>query len=99
MTDKEKCNAIATECGWESSTEISGCWRRKSDGLTQACLPDYFNDLNAMHEAEKVLWHEANNTAPRWLEYRKHLYAISDDVCHATAAQRVEAFGKTLNLW
>ena len=52
------------------------------------CL-DYTSDLNAMHEAEKVL---SNN---QWLDY---VGALNQNVA-ATAAQRAEAFLKTLNLW
>jgi nanoRNase/pAp phosphatase (c-di-AMP/oligoRNAs hydrolase) len=62
-------------------------------------LPDYLNDLNAMHEAEKVLTREQLDT---------YLYELHELIGHnhieryavtATAAQRAEAFLKTLNLW
>ena len=56
--------------------------------------PDYCNDLNAMHEAEKVLdldqWHKYASLIGRH-DYRNLL--------NATAAQRAEAFLKTLNFW
>ena len=65
-------------------------------GLDQSLLPDYLNDLNAMHEAEKML------TAKQWDEYGGQLectpYVIQNWI-HATAARRAEAFLKTLNLW
>lgn len=59
-------------------------------------LPDYLNDLNAMHGAEKVLTSES--LWPKYLGY------LSEGVgcgylTHATAAQRAEAFLKTLKLW
>lgn len=65
---------------------------------------DYFNDLNAMHEAEKII------TDNQWPEYRDCLRTISlgpvrmvSEWCkadiHATAAQRAEALGQTLGLW
>lgn len=71
-------------------------------------LPDYLSDLNAMAQAEKTL-------APRKLEeyadllYRKCNAGISPEeaethdflvsvVC-ATAAQRAEAFLKTIRKW
>ena len=77
-------------------------------GLEQRALPDYLNDLNAMHEAEKVL------TDDQELRYFQVL--MCSDVIHlngleyverqmlhyainATAAQRSRAFLKTLNLW
>ena len=66
-------------------------------------VPDYFNDLNAMHEAEKTLVDHQH------LLFRKALWdvVIDDendtewDRCwiSSTATQRAEAFGKTLNLW
>ncbi len=66
-------------------------WRRP--------IPDYLNDLNAMHEAEKVL------TA----EQEEIYHSILADMCSAvyayrfaisaTAAQRAEAFLKALDLW
>lgn len=60
-------------------------------------FPDYLTDLNAMHEAEKVL------TAEQAREYHKQLFKTCSLVCpwmwHTTAAQRAEAFLKTLNLW
>lgn len=65
-------------------------------------LPDYLADLNAMHEAEKVL------TGREIIDYVDELYKASawpngtdhcfDHVC-ATAAQRCEAFLRTLDLW
>jgi hypothetical protein len=53
-------------------------------------LPDYFTDLDAMHEAEKAIPSEFD-----WARYRT---LLKNDL-HATAAQRAEAFGRTLNLW
>ena len=60
--------------------------------------PDYLNDLNAMHEAEKVLTNE------HWETYAGHLAELHQPLAsfrflHATAAQRAEAFLRTLNLW
>lgn len=68
--------------------------------------PDFTSDLNAMHEAENNL---AVNKAP---EYSRQLalacerdYSASNrlgmgyNLWHATAAQRAEAFLKTLGLW
>ena len=60
-------------------------------------VPDYLNDLNAMHEAEKVLL-----TKEQRRKYVRTLFQTTntdwDSHC-ATAAQRAEAFGLTLNLW
>ena len=63
-------------------------------------LPDYLNDLNAMHEAEKIL------TCPQFNNYILELSNITTNYSNpqketviATATQRAEAFLKTLNLW
>lgn len=57
-------------------------------------VPDYPADLNAMHEAEKVLKPGQRN------RYNMELRAICADidVWHATALQRATAFCATLNL-
>jgi hypothetical protein len=59
-------------------------------------MPDYLNDLNAMHEAEKVL-----TTEQREFHYPRNLGGWVDpiNIIYATAAQRAEAFLRTLNLW
>lgn len=62
-------------------------------------IPDYPNDLNAMHEAEEVLTDR--------LGYLIELGGCVQDaavedwwlVAHATAAQRAEAFLKTIGKW
>jgi len=58
-------------------------------------LPDYLNDLNAMHEAEKFL----TSTDLGW-KYIEVLKKVTFELpwC-ATARQRAEAFLKTLDLW
>jgi hypothetical protein len=65
-------------------------------------LPEYLSDLNAMHEAEKVL------DAGQWDDYQQQLReqvrgkgAHPRDISssHATASQRAEAFLRTLGLW
>jgi len=56
-------------------------------------LPDYLNDLNAMHEAEKVL-------TPEQCDSYQHLLGMTvNRPWHATATQRAEVFLQTLNLW
>ena len=56
---------------------------------TTGLLTRFTTDLNAMHEAEKVL------TDHQWDDYICQLgHAMG-----ATAAQRAEAFLKTLKLW
>lgn len=103
MTLEQQRIAIAEACGWR-------LYGSKRFGVTDAFpsgppqeIHDYLNDLNAMHEAEKKLSpkdcyiYNANlcklmgdwtpqSSAPNW-------------VFHATAAQRAEAFLRTLNRW
>jgi hypothetical protein len=94
---------IAEACGFDKSH-----WLELGGGIvlgTSACLPDYPNDLNAMHEAEKTLDDDLD------LDYSENLQIVtgagwgannSYDMSKyrsATAAQRAEAFLKTLNLW
>jgi hypothetical protein len=73
-------------------------------------VPDYINDLNAMHDVEKNF--SASSDQMRYafnlLNVMKLQVKYEDDdlnvdycwhACTATAAQRAEAFLKTLNLW
>tara|TARA_R110000868_G_scaffold45398_2_gene150638 strand:+ start:343 stop:753 length:411 start_codon:yes stop_codon:yes gene_type:complete len=68
-------------------------------------VPDYLNDLNAMHEAEKVL------TVAQRITYAYQIGVVLSGgsvgraipnwwfIHEATAAQRAEAFFRTLGLW
>lgn len=61
--------------------------------------PDYCNDLNAMHEAEKVLTDEQCVFVRVHLRERLENYPASRYMWHATARQRAEAFLRTLGKW
>ena len=111
MTSEQQRIAIAKACGWRRihGAEIyEWSWMDKNDNGTNE-LPDYLNDLNAMHEAEKKLPEERH---PKWIRYlvqictqtaaerRDKLVAPpAYYTATATAAQRAEAFLRTLNLW
>ena len=103
---------IAESCGW---TEIEPC--TCSDGVSRAYqptagahkkhLPDYLNDLNAMHEAEQTLWQKDWTSRHDFID---HLARIINPVhgywqqsgiylLDATAAQRAEAFLRTIKKW
>jgi len=57
-------------------------------------VPDYVNDLNAMHEAEKVLTTAQATTMSQYLHRRLGmLWGF------ATASQRAEAFLRTVGQW
>lgn len=98
---------IAEVCGWTrygQPEQMIG--RPKGYSFNDGpCLnlPDYLNDLNAMHEAEKILMGKVGYDWPKHGEFCRKLY----DICvkagtppySATAAQRAEAFLKALKLW
>jgi hypothetical protein len=94
---------IAKACGFDESH-----WLELGGGIvfgTSGSLPDYPNDLNAMHEAEKTLDDDLDldysenleiATGARW--GANNSYDMSK-YRSATAEQRAEAFLRTLNLW
>jgi hypothetical protein len=103
--------AIAEACGWQfanphspemKETEIM-CWMRPGNGFWQTeKLPDYLNDLNAMHQAESML------TDLQRLAYSDYTYDIALKAQDKTgkwrwislpAAQRAEAFLRTIDRW
>ena len=111
MTDEQINAAIAEACGW---TEIqdSGVWHHHKlwgypplkpgqCGNSFHYLPDYCTDLNAMHEAEKVLncW-EDYVSYQSWLGYcGQDIIGELQQCITATARQRAEAFLRTLGKW
>jgi len=99
MTPEQQRIAIAEACGW--APDPFGYHVKDPAGITGPRfrldeLPDYLNDLNAMHEAEKGL------DATRQNEYSYQLEAACcprEYGWHATAAQRAEAFLRTIDKW
>ena len=82
--------AIAEACGFKCS--------EYSDELGQLVAeftPDYLKDLNAMHEAEE----ELGSYVPNFLKYLNILKGINPMCVRATAAQRAEAFLRTIGKW
>ena len=115
MTPDQQRTAIAKACGW---TDIrrqrlyagdQDLWGNKMIGgdKHRNRLPDYLNDLNAMHEAEKVLTYEqAEIFEDELCDIAKSENDVLENplqsksfIFHATAPQRSEAFLRTLNLW
>lgn len=101
MKPEQQRIKIAEACGWRKASPQQRYWNL-ADLLSEKVfiddifIPDYLNDLNAMHEAEKIL------TKQQWEDYGDYLERMIDPVkgwLHATAAQRAEAFLKTLGLW
>ena len=85
MKPEQQRIAIARACGEDN------------DSIVRGLIPDYLNDLNAMHEAEQTM-----GDPQLWVEYQSYLSDVMAHVgwlYHAAAAQRAEAFLRTLNLW
>jgi len=105
MNDQEINVAIAEACGW-TVFENTICDPRPiiKNGVQTgdvnmnpvANLPDYCNDLNAMHKAEKTLLKEGNHSHGCYCSY---LFERVYNCMCATARQRAEAFLKTIGGW
>ena len=111
MKPEKQRIAIAEACGWRNTRDDAGgaitigtLETRLSDGriLIQRdhCVPDYLNDLNAMHEAEKSI---RKPGLALWCDYTRTLRRVCDfslysDI-HASADQRAEAFLRTIGKW
>ena len=99
--------AIAEACGWEPTPE----GHFHPDNPTGQISPDYLNDLNAMHEAwlnvilpKPSLCLEYYLNLCTVVEIKKdgtHIFGVClyDKVTNATAAQRAEAFLRTIGKW
>jgi hypothetical protein len=98
MTPEAQRIAIAEACGWKTE------YRDAISSVT--ALPNYLNDLNAMHEAEKVLTHD------QMIDYSRHVGKLVTShlpasraawmdfkLINSTASQRAEAFLRTIGKW
>ena len=100
MKPEQQRIKIATACGWANIGLYGSPIKGIKDNTHSAELPDYLNDLNAMHEAEKMLRSHGPNDSDsivfdRCINYQENIgYNV-----FATAAQRAEAFLRTLGLW
>lgn len=112
MTLEKQRIAIAEACGWKflKHRKSWNWWNKKKCEYLCVC-PDYLNDLNAMHEAEKTLTDEQyfsdvlaayeDCTFTGWL-FRIMVRRVDDPdfrTHSATAAQRAEAFLRTIGKW
>ena len=110
MTPEAQRIAIAEACGWSVIRLSCGFYaKHKTEGrisisAASACatqneamcdrVPDYINDLNAMHEAEKTLEYDELIIMAEHISFNFSVLPF-----HATAAQRAEAFLRTLGKW
>lgn len=123
MTPEAKRIAIAEACGWKISPYKANpdrtgfLWGYKPDQQTPpGCsepVPDYLNDLNAMHKAERaalvvfkdgVKWRDYRNEYKDWLWTICAPSRSGEDTGwgfpeFSTAAIKAEALLKTLGLW
>ena len=74
-----------------------------SNYMFDTCLPDYLNDLNAMHEVEKMLTNQQKekylDILSDFTEGRRDTSYVWHDTVFATAAQRAEAYLRTIGKW
>ena len=111
MTPEQQRVAIAEACGLTNvAPMIVKNVKHEGDDITvgiwsdDGWVPQYLNDLNAMHDAEMVV-------GACWPTYCEHLLEIVEpeprtlEICHrwnllhATATQRAEAFLRTIGKW
>jgi hypothetical protein len=107
MTDEQINIAIAEACGWKyvnnetHAPDGSFWWSKELE------IPDYCNDLNAMHEAEATLdfeqaelfEDELSDVTFKNNDGLENPLPCRFSVCHATSRQRAEAFLKTIKKW
>ena len=103
--------AIAEACGWKNQGRAKGVpalnhrWV-SPNGTVGDYVPLYDKDLNAMHKAEKVLeapdpYGICENIDEPEYDYSKYLKTVCGHnwTWKATAAQRAEAFLRTIGKW
>lgn len=101
MTNEQINKMIAEAVGWESKTSGPSWYEYETK------RPNYAGCLNAMHEAEQMLWGMDWSLRGDFIDHLArvinpiHGYRMQDgiDLLDATARQRAEAFLKTLEKW
>ncbi len=111
MTPEEQRVAIAQWCGWTTrESKLAGGFVGMPPGSTSKedirRVPDFPNDLNAMHEAEAKLSNDdADDKFYHWLGFvvsegqTEQLWQYRKAIVHATAVQRAEALLRTIGEW
>jgi len=108
VSDDQINAAIAKACGWTDVHLSVGAMygfptERKIAGIppnrfTHNECPNYCTDLNAMHEAEKVLTDDQFKWYTHWVEKLMPETKYRCYLC-ATARHRAEAFVRSLGKW
>lgn len=118
MTQEQKRIKIAEVCGWTNVWDSRkyelgfngyppNYQGNINDSSKRVQIPDYFKDLDAMHEAERSVFRaDIGSLDPmKWELWEKYTTMLADkftgeeDVAFATAGERAESFGQSLNLW
>jgi hypothetical protein len=120
MTPEQQRIAIAEACGWTATVDDDQFWRAtRADGSMTSDLwcsmssvwnvgiPDYLNDLNAMHDAVSIFdYDQADEFEDHLCDICKRLNDEKENpapwrfaVVNATASQRAEAFLRTIGKW
>ena len=109
MTEREINYIIASYCGFQVHIPgiVKDSWLESV--LNDVTIPDYSNDLNAMHEAEEIGLRLIGGKTPQQArdEYYKRVCeevgGYEEDrhrlVMRAKAHQRAKAFVKTAGKW
>ena len=105
MTPEKQRIAIAEACGWTHIAFDRG-WLKAGDGEIQGVIPNYLNDLNAIFYAEQWLWRKDWTLRAVFVDYLSTVNHVIGykrqsglDPLDATAAQRAEAFLRTIGKW
>ena len=114
MTPEAQRIAIAEACGWTNvAPRIVKNVKHQGDDITvgiwsdDGWIPDYLNDLNAMHEAVSIFdYDQADEFEDHLCDICKRLNDEKENpapwrfaVVNATASQRAEAFLRTIGKW
>ena len=92
--------AIAESVGWRHRAGMR--YHSHTSTVPETLIPDYLNDLNAMHEVEGAM------VSSQWIDYEFHLGMVIMNqhgeaylkyYINATAAQRAEAYLRTIRKW
>jgi len=114
LSEEEQRIAVAELCGWKKIKSLTNKlpiglapYSGRLDHYRQE-VPDYLNDLNAMHEAENQIRHGSTGIRERWVLFLAHVvtqrkymcidlsWGLSCLIAGATAKQRCKAFVLTM---
>lgn len=110
MTAEAQRIAIAEACGFfvtrverDADGEIKLVWAETPDTWrgkdVRPWLPDFLNDLNAMHEAERTIGLHGDNFRGRMLRRSWGTYTAFLDSRFLTASERAQALLMTIKKW